>query len=67
MDTVPAGIDGESVTLTTPVVCRIVPGALRVRVPRDRPGTPVNRPPADWPRVARVALVPGRGRHARSS
>nr|WP_320779700.1 diacylglycerol kinase family protein [Streptomyces sp. CRN 30] len=67
--TVPAGIDGEAVSLPTPVVCRIVPGALRVRVPRDRPGTPVSRPPADWPRVARIALAAGRGRpgrHARA-
>nr|WP_189857561.1 diacylglycerol kinase family protein [Streptomyces poonensis] len=62
--TVPAGIDGEPVSLPAPVVCRIVPGALRVRVPRDRPGTPVSRPPADWRRVARLALATGRGRHA---
>ncbi|MEU2422426.1 diacylglycerol kinase family protein [Streptomyces sp. NPDC007851] len=54
---VPAGIDGESVVLPAPVVCRISPGALRVRVPRYRPGTPPNRPPADWPRVLRLALT----------
>jgi len=30
---VPAGVDGESVRLATPVRCRVRPGALRVRVP----------------------------------
>ncbi|MFE2097566.1 diacylglycerol kinase family protein [Streptomyces sp. PTD9-10] len=54
--TVPAGIDGEHVVLPVPVVCRIDAGALRVRVPRRRPGSPVARPAADWPRVARLAL-----------
>ncbi|MEU7057250.1 diacylglycerol kinase family protein [Streptomyces sp. NPDC046197] len=61
--TVPAGIDGESVVLPAPVVCRVDPGALRVRVPRRRPGTPPNRPPADWPRVMRLALTPPGRRH----
>ncbi|MEU2778258.1 diacylglycerol kinase family protein, partial [Streptomyces sp. NPDC007162] len=60
--TVPAGIDGESVVLPAPVVCRIFPGALRVRVPRHRPGAPPNRPPADWRRVLRLALTPRRRR-----
>ncbi|MDN0197384.1 diacylglycerol kinase family protein [Streptomyces sp. S.PNR 29] len=66
-DTVPAGIDGEHVLLPTPVVCRIAPAALRVRVPRDRPGTALSRPAADWPRVTRLALGPpasGGGRAA---
>ncbi|MFK0105662.1 diacylglycerol/lipid kinase family protein [Streptomyces sp. NPDC091217] len=58
VSTVPAGIDGESVLLPAPVVCRVVPGALRVRVPRHRPGTPPNRPRADWRRVTRLALTP---------
>ncbi|MFF7277829.1 diacylglycerol kinase family protein [Streptomyces griseorubiginosus] len=49
------GIDGEHVVLPTPVVCRTAPGALRVRVPRRRPGRPVTAAPADWPRVARLA------------
>ncbi|MBQ0885614.1 diacylglycerol kinase [Streptomyces sp. RM72] len=55
--TMPVGIDGEYVDLPCPVVCRSAPGALRVRVPRHRPGR--SRPPgrtADWPRVARLAL-----------
>ncbi|MFI7408083.1 diacylglycerol/lipid kinase family protein [Streptomyces sp. NPDC049627] len=54
-DTVPVGIDGEHVTLPAPVVCRIAPGALRVRVPRHRPGTPKSRAATDWRRVARLA------------
>ena len=39
---VPVGIDGESVHLSTPVRCTVRPGALRVRLPRERPGV---RPP----------------------
>ena len=45
---VPVGIDGESVHLSTPVRCTVRPHALRVRLPRDRPGV---RPPQgrlDW-------------------
>ncbi len=37
-DTVAAGIDGESVELTSPVRFESVPRALRVRVPNDAPG-----------------------------
>ena len=37
---IPVGIDGEAVSLPVPVRCAIRPGALRVRVPRDRPGVP---------------------------
>ncbi|MFE9838365.1 diacylglycerol/lipid kinase family protein [Streptomyces sp. NPDC005551] len=56
-DTIPVGIDGEHVALPSPVVCRSVPGALRVRVPRRRPGAPrAGGSMADWPRVARLAL-----------
>ncbi|MGV9498847.1 diacylglycerol/lipid kinase family protein [Streptomyces sp. NPDC003642] len=55
-DTVPVGIDGEHVVLPVPVVVRVEPGALRVRVPRHRPGVPVHRPVADWPQVARIAF-----------
>jgi diacylglycerol kinase family enzyme len=36
--TIPVGIDGEAVSMSTPVRCAIRPGALRVRVPRQRPG-----------------------------
>ena len=41
---IPVGIDGESVSLPTPVHCTIQPGALRVWVPRDRPGVPGRSP-----------------------
>ncbi|NHI06133.1 hypothetical protein STPH2_1496 [Streptomyces sp. KO7888] len=54
--TMPVGIDGEHVVLPCPVVCRSAPRALRVRVPRHRPGTPKPRGTADWPRVTRLAL-----------
>ncbi|MFI6037471.1 diacylglycerol/lipid kinase family protein [Streptomyces sp. NPDC051315] len=66
-DTLPAGIDGEHVVLPSPVVCRSAPGALRVRVPRRRPGAPrAGGAAADWPRVTRLALgrpFTGRGQH----
>ena len=54
--TVPVGVDGEALTLDVPVRCRIVPGALRVRVPRDRPGVPAERPAVDWRRLGALAL-----------
>ncbi|MBB6419268.1 diacylglycerol kinase family protein [Streptomyces sp. AK010] len=54
-DTIPAGVNGEALTLPAPVRCRIQPGALRVRVPRDRPGVPRVRPPMDWRQVRRLA------------
>ena len=44
---IPVGIDGEAVMMPTPVRCAIRPLALRVRVPLDRPGVPVPRPPLD--------------------
>jgi diacylglycerol kinase family enzyme len=56
----PVGIDGESVMLPTPVRCTIHPAALRVRVPRDRPGVPPPRPELDWVRLRRLALSTGR-------
>jgi hypothetical protein len=58
--TVPVGIDGEAVTVRTPVHCSIRPGALRVLVPRHRPGTRVPRPELDWSRLRRMALSTGR-------
>jgi diacylglycerol kinase family enzyme len=42
---VPAGLDGESITLDPPLTFTCLPGALRVRVPRraaERMRTPVN-------------------------
>jgi diacylglycerol kinase family enzyme len=52
-DQVPVGIDGEAVFLPVPVRCAVRPGALRVWVPRDRPGVP---PELDWARLRRLAL-----------
>jgi diacylglycerol kinase family enzyme len=45
---VPVGIDGETVRLTTPVRCTIRPRALRVRLPRERPGVRPPRGRLDW-------------------
>ena len=45
---IPVGIDGEAVSMPTPVVCTIRPGALRVRVPRNRPGASPAEPPVNW-------------------
>jgi diacylglycerol kinase family enzyme len=54
---IPVGIDGESVLMPTPVRCTIHPLALRVRVPRNRPGVPRPRPAMDWPQLRRQALT----------
>ena len=48
----PVGIDGEAVFLPVPVRCAVRPGALRVWVPRDRPGVP---PELDWARLRQLA------------
>jgi len=52
---IPVGIDGEAVTVATPVHCTIRPGALRVRLPRDRPGVPVAKTRIEWNRLWRLA------------
>ena len=54
---IPVGIDGESVLMLTPVRCTIRPLALRVQVPRSRPGVPESRPPMDWALLRRQALT----------
>jgi len=59
VEDVPAGVDGESVRLTTPVRCRVRPGALRVRVPRDRPGVP---PPMPSLQLSALLELAGPGR-----
>ncbi|WP_328626314.1 diacylglycerol kinase family protein [Streptomyces sp. NBC_00353] len=56
---IPVGVDGEALMLPTPVHCRLAAGALRVRVPRHRPGVPHGAPPMDWRRVRRLALTMG--------
>jgi hypothetical protein len=55
---IPVGVDGEAVSLPTPVVCGIRPGALRVRVPRSRPGATPPEPPVNFSRLWRLALWP---------
>jgi diacylglycerol kinase family enzyme len=54
--TVPVGIDGEALTMPTPIRCTIRPGALRVRVPRSRPGVQAPAAPMNWTRLRRLAL-----------
>src|SRR5580704_1104730 len=49
------GIDGESVSLPRPVRCTIRPGALRVRVPRQRPGVAPPRARLNWSRLRQLA------------
>jgi diacylglycerol kinase family enzyme len=58
---IPVGIDGEAVMMTTPVRCAIQQKALRVRVPRDRPGARLPKPKLDWAELRRLASFrPGR-------
>ena len=52
---IPVGIDGETVMLPAPVRCTIQPQALRVVVPRQRPGVPASKPPLEWPRLRHLA------------
>ena len=54
---IPVGVDGESILMSTPVTCTVSPGALRVWVPRDRPGIPAPKPPADWARLRHLAAT----------
>jgi diacylglycerol kinase family enzyme len=54
---IPVGVDGEALVLDTPVRCTVQPGALRVRVPRDRPGVPDSKPQVDWKRLWQMALT----------
>nr|WP_322987238.1 diacylglycerol kinase family protein [Phaeacidiphilus oryzae] len=56
-ETVPAGIDGEAVRLPVPVHCEVLPGALRVLVPRLRPGMYRERPELDWRLLFRLGLT----------
>ena len=56
---IPVGVDGEALVLATPVRCAIRPRALRVRVPRHRPGVPPVRPELDWARLRSLAFTRG--------
>ena len=52
---IPVGIDGEMIMMPTPVRCTIQPNALRVRVPRNRPGIRPPKPQLDWSALRRLA------------
>ncbi|MFJ3793135.1 diacylglycerol/lipid kinase family protein [Kitasatospora sp. NPDC090091] len=54
--TIPVAVDGEALSLPAPVDCEVRPGALRVLVPRDRPGVPVARERPDWRWIVALAL-----------
>jgi diacylglycerol kinase family enzyme len=53
---IPVGIDGEAVSAPAPVRCTIRPGALRVRLPRHRPGVPRPKSRIQWDRLWRLAF-----------
>ncbi|NML55505.1 diacylglycerol kinase [Streptomyces sp. R302] len=53
---IPVAVDGEALRMPTPVVCTLRPGALRVQVPRDRPGVVPPPPAVDWRRILDLAL-----------
>jgi len=55
---IPVGVDGESIAMPAPVTCTVSPQALRVWVPRDRPGVPKPKPQKDWARLRRLAGIP---------
>ncbi|PBC65622.1 diacylglycerol kinase [Streptomyces sp. Tue6028] len=57
-DTIPVAVDGEALRMPTPVVCSLRAGALRVLVPRDRPGVAVPAPPVNWRRLVDLAFTP---------
>ncbi|MFD0142729.1 MULTISPECIES: diacylglycerol/lipid kinase family protein [unclassified Streptomyces] len=61
-ETIPVAVDGEAITLPVPVTCTVRRRALRVRVPRGRPGAPPVAPPVDWRRVLSLAFQGSRRR-----
>jgi diacylglycerol kinase family enzyme len=58
---IPVGIDGEAAWLRTPVKCAVRPGALRVRVPRNRPDLAAQKPRLDWRLLGRRAFASSGG------
>jgi len=53
---IPVGVDGEALLVPAPVRCSVRPRALRVRLPRERPGVPVLPDPIDFRRLSALAL-----------
>src|SRR6185295_3769746 len=60
-DPVPAGIDGEAVTLEAPLRFRIRPGVLRVRIARTHPGASPSAAMPDnvWKGLAALVGIAG--------
>lgn len=58
---IPVGVDGEALMMPVPVRCTIRPAALRVRVPRKRPGIPAPRGGLSWAHLWRLAAPGGSG------
>ena len=56
MAEIPVGVDGEALVVPAPVRCSVRPRALRVRLPRQRPGVPVLPDPIDFRRLSALAL-----------
>ncbi|QMU69136.1 diacylglycerol kinase family protein [Streptacidiphilus sp. P02-A3a] len=50
------GVDGEALSLPTPVTCTISPRALRVRVPRKRPGSGGSGQALSWRTIFSLAF-----------
>jgi diacylglycerol kinase family enzyme len=54
---VEVGVDGEAMTLQPPIVFEVLPGALRVRMPRHAPGvSPAAKATSPWT-IDQLALV----------
>ncbi|MGY0488100.1 diacylglycerol/lipid kinase family protein [Streptomyces sp. WG-D5] len=56
-ESIPVGLDGEALRMDVPVRVDVRPGALRVVVPRRRPGTYRERPALDWRGITGLALT----------
>ncbi|NMM90800.1 diacylglycerol kinase [Rhodococcus sp. SRB_17] len=55
MPSIPVGVDGEALLMPTPVRCTVRPAALRVRVPRHRPGVARPKRTFDLVRLRQLA------------
>lgn len=53
---IPVGVDGEALMVPAPIRCSVRPRALRVRIPRNRPGVPVLPDPIDFRRLSGLAF-----------